>query len=399
MYDEFFAKANELVQAGVPFATATVIYVEKPTSGVPGDRAIVTADGVMYGWIGGSCAQPSVIAEARKALALDECRLIRLSTSPADHTSRSGLIDLPMTCFSGGTLEIMIEPHLPKPRLLVVGNLPVAQALVHLGQAMNYHVIAVDLDNEHGGMSHADEIVTSLDDLTEQIQPHTYVVVTTHGNYDELALEKILPARPDYVGLVASPKRGQAVREYLTAQGLSAEQLGLLKAPAGLDIQARRGDEIALSIMAEIVQRRRNVEVAAPVEELAAPESMLLFEEHIHSAPAVEGTGAAAVDPVCGMNVEISEANFTYEYDGAMYYFCCAGCKTKFSQNPEEYLEVEAPSGEAVDPVCNMIVDIPTAKYMSEYEGELVYFCSAGCKQAFDQHQEKYLKERSSGGN
>ncbi len=82
-----------------------------------------------------------------------------------------------------------------------------------------------------------------------------------------------------------------------------------------------------------------------------------------------------------------------------MYYFCCAGCKTKFSQNPEEYLEVEAPSGEALDPVCNMIVDIPTAKYMSEFEGELVYFCSAGCKQAFDQHPEKYLKERSSGGN
>ncbi len=191
MYDDFFVKANELIQQGKPFAIATVTYAEKPTSGKPGDKAIITEDGVMVGWIGGSCAQPSVIREALKSLAMDECRLIRLSASPEVQAPRPGLIDLPMTCFSGGTLEILIEPQRPQPRLLIVGNLPVAQALVHLGKAMNYHVMALDLDNAHGGMSHADEILTSLDDIAEQIITETYVVVTTHGNYDELALEQI----------------------------------------------------------------------------------------------------------------------------------------------------------------------------------------------------------------
>ena len=398
MYDEFFSKANELMQAGVPFATATVIYAEKPTSGKPGDRAIVTADGVMYGWIGGSCAQPSVIKEARKALATDEPRLIRLSESPDDQPPREGRIDLPMTCFSGGTLEIMIEPQLPQPRLLIVGNLPVAQALLHLAQAMNYHVIAVDLDNEHGGMSHADEVVTSLDDIAEQIRPGTYVVVTTHGNYDELALEKILKVHPTYVGLVASPKRAQAVREYLDLQGISAEELLPLKAPAGLDIQARRGDEIALSIMAEIVQRRRNAEAGEQIPERAAPESHELLQVSLDFAPPPGSPEDVAIDPVCGMSVHIASAKYVYEYGGEKYYFCSAGCKTKFSQDPEGYLAKAAPSGEAVDPICLMSVDIATAEYMSEYEGEPVYFCSAGCKEAFDRDPVQYLGERSARG-
>jgi xanthine dehydrogenase accessory factor len=261
MYDDFFEKANELVQQGQPFVTATVVRAEKPTSAKPGDKAIITVDGVMYGWIGGSCAQPSVIKEALKALAADECRLIRLSAEPEAQSPREGLVDLPMTCFSGGTLEIMIEPQHPRPRLLIIGNLPIARALIHLGRAMNYHVIVADPDNPDANIAGADEVLTNLDELGEQVWPNTYVVVATHGNYDELALEKVLNANPTYVGFVASPKRGRAIREYLEMRGFSEEQMTPLKAPAGLDIQARRGDEIALSIMAEIVQRRRNAEI------------------------------------------------------------------------------------------------------------------------------------------
>jgi xanthine dehydrogenase accessory factor len=394
MYDEFFAKANELVQSGVPFATATVIYAQAPTSGKPGDRAIVTAEGVMYGWIGGSCAQPSVIKEARKAIAADECRLIRLSAAPTEQTPREGLIDLPMTCFSGGTLEIMIEPQLPKPRLLVVGNLPVAQALTHLGQALSYHVIAVDLDNEHGGMSHVDEILTSLDDIAEQVRPGTYVVVSTHGNYDELALERILKAHPTYVGLVASPKRARAVREYLTLQGLSVEELLPLKAPAGLDIQARRGDEIALSIMAEIIQRRRNADTQGQVMKSDKPEAQRRSAEGMNHDAFVSSPDTTALDMICGMQVAISSARYTHEYQGETYYFCSAACKTKFAQDPGKYLAKTVPSGEAIDPVCLMTVDIATAEYMSDYEGRPVYFCSRGCKKAFDLDPVQFIKAR-----
>lgn len=323
MYDEFFAKANELMQRGEPFVTATVVRSERPTSGKPGDKAIVTIDGVMHGWIGGSCAQPSVVKEALRALADGESRLIRLATEPETLTPRDGLIDLPMTCFSGGTLEIFIEPQRPQPRLLIVGSLPVAHALAHLGKAMSYRVVAVDPESDGSAMGHADVVLSDLAEMAAHITPLTYVVVATHGNFDEMALAHVLRARPPYVGLVASPRRAAAVREYLAAEGLTESELLPLKSPAGLDIGARRGDEIALSIMAEIVERRRHSEML---------DLVLLGKE------ATVAETAIAIDPICQMEVEIATAQHTFEFDGTMFYFCCAGCQTKFAKEPERYL-------------------------------------------------------------
>jgi xanthine dehydrogenase accessory factor len=375
MYDEFFNRAHALLSEGLPFATAVVVRAEKPTSARPGDKAIVTAEGVMHGWIGGSCAQPTVIEEAIKALADGSPRLIRLSTDPESHAPREGLVDLPMTCFSGGTLEIYIEPQLPAPRLMVVGNLPVAQALARLGKVMNYQVIAVDPDTRGAGMPDADEVVTDLERMAGKITPLTYVVVASHGRYDEVALEQALRSRAAYVALVASRARSSAVLEYLAAQGLGEEELARLKYPAGLDIQAMRGDEIALSIMAEIVQRRRSGE-----------------EVDVPSLLAGQAPAAAAIDPVCGMAVPIAGAEHVYEYDGQTFYFCCAGCRASFAGEPEKYLAQPAPAGEAIDPVCGMTVDIASARYMSEYEGQLFYFCAAGCKLAFDKAPGSYVE-------
>ncbi len=393
MYDEFFAKANELVQKGVPFVTALVVRAEKPTSAKPGDKAIITADGVMVGWIGGSCAQPAVIKEALRSLAADESRLIRLSTDPEAQSPREGLIDISMTCFSGGTLEIYIEPQYPRPRLLIVGTLPVAQALVHLGKAMNYHVVVVDPDGSDT-MSDAGETFTSLDDLQEQVRPHTYVVVATHGNYDELALEKLLKAHPTYVGLVASPTRAEVVRQYLSLQGVSENEMLPLKAPAGLDIQARRGDEIALSIMAEIVQQRRNAELLDLALLRERPKESGPRDPISHTPPAeIQAPENMAVDPICGMQVEIVKAKYSHEYAGHSYYFCCPGCQTKFAKDPQQYVEYEAPSGQAIDPICHMRVDIATAQHMADYKSELYYFCSAGCKTIFDEDPVAYVEK------
>jgi xanthine dehydrogenase accessory factor len=332
MYDEFFAKAHELMQAQRPFITATVVRAEKPTSGKPGDKAIVTVDGVMHGWIGGSCAQPTVIAEALKALADDQPRLIRLSTNPEAQMAREGLEEVAMTCFSGGTLEVYIEPQRPQPRLLIVGNLPVAQALAHLAKAMSYQVVAVDLGGEGSSMSHAHTVLTTLDNIGQQVAAQTYVVVATHGNFDEMALEAILRAQPSYVGLVASGKRATAVRDYLRFQGLSDTDLLPLKAPAGLDIQARRGDEIALSIMAEIVQRRRNAELL----------DLALFQPKADETDGEVVGQETAVDPVCGMSVQIDGAAYTHVHHDQTYYFCCAGCQVRFAQHPEAYISFPA---------------------------------------------------------
>ena len=327
MYDEFFSKAHELIRQGVPFATAIVVRAERPTSGKPGDKAIITADGTMHGWIGGSCAQPTVIREALKALRADESRFVRLSPNPLEQPPREGLSDVPMTCFSGGTLEIYIEPQQPQPRLIVIGNLPVARALAELGRAMSYHTIIVDPGHQGDPPPYADELLTNLTTISAYVTPLTSIVVATHGQYDELALEQALATSAPYIGLVASRKRADSVREYLTQQGFSSEQLGRFKSPAGLDIQARRGDEIALGIMAEIVQRRRN---STELAWLPAPEA----------AAQPEAAPATAIDPICGMSVTIAGAKHTYEYQGTTYYFCCPGCKTTFRKAPEQYVNV-----------------------------------------------------------
>lgn len=338
MIDNFYAMANELIQKGVPFVTATVVRAERPTSGKPGDKAIITIDGVMHGWIGGSCAQPTVIREALRALAEDKARLIRLSVAPDEQTPREGVEEMAMTCYSGGTLEIYVEPQQPRPRVLIVGGLPVARALAHLATAMNYEVVVVDPAGDAAGIEHADVTLAALDEAVTYIGPFTYVVVATHGTHDEAALESILKGKPGYVGLVASPRRAEAVREYLAMRGLSDEEMLALKSPAGLDIQAQRGDEIALSIMAEIVQRRRNAELL----------DLALFkrEHEGHDADHGEGKVAAeadgyAVDPVCHMQVEIAGAAYKTEYQGEMFYFCCGGCLARFEKEPESYLSGE----------------------------------------------------------
>lgn len=341
MYDNFFAKASELTQQGVAFATATVVRAEAPTSGKPGDKAIITGDGIMHGWIGGSCAQPTVVAEALAVLRSDTAKLIRLSTD-ADPTPRPGLTELPMSCYSGGTLEIYIEPHLPRPRLLIVGNLPVAQSLAHLGKAMNYHVVAVDVEKS-GAMNHADSVLHEMAQLAAEVRPNTYVVVATHGNYDETALAAIMAARPAYVGLVASKKRAEQVFGYLRQSGFGDNELLALKAPAGLDIRARRGDEIALSIMAEIVEKRRSAELFELT--LLQPDSIpsAAAEERCCSsgqdATAAKYAQRVAIDPICQMEVDTETAVHLSEYAGKAYFFCCHGCKVRFDANSAEYDE------------------------------------------------------------
>ncbi|HSM57872.1 MAG TPA: XdhC family protein [Candidatus Sulfomarinibacteraceae bacterium] len=341
MFDDFYARVQELEREGRPFVTATVVRAEAPTSGKPGDKAIVTVDGVMYGWIGGSCAQPTIIKEALEALRAGESRLIRLSPEPQAQPSREGVMERPMTCYSGGTMEVFVEPHHPRPRLLIVGALPIARALSKLGAAMNYEVVVVSPDGETTGLDHCDRLIGGLDEAPSAVRPFTYVVVATHGNYDERALELILKANPGYVGLVASPTRGAEVRDYLLAQGLTEEELLPLKAPAGIDIQAQRGDEIALSIMAEIVQKRRNAELL----------DLALFSgqqgeadhggghEERHHAGDEEPEAGEAIDPVCHMTVQMANAAYTSEYQGQTYYFCCAGCKSAFEADPVSYEE------------------------------------------------------------
>ena len=324
MFD-YLDKAHTLQASGQPFALATVVRAERPTSAKAGAKAIIMADGALTGWVGGSCAQPTVIREALKALQDGQPRFLRLTPpeklGKAAH-AQAGIIEVALTCISGGTLEVYIEPYLPQPQLIVIGHLPIAEALATLGKGLNYSVTVLGLDATPSRFPQADLVLDRLDFSQVRLTSQTYVVVATHGNYDEEALEWALDAGAAYVALVASPKRAEAVLQYLRETGVAEARLARLKCPAGLDIGASTPEEIALSILAEIVQLRRRTAETLAQSETPTP------------APAQ----TEAIDPVCGMTVEIATARYVAAHAGQTYYFCSAGCRRSFEKEPEKYL-------------------------------------------------------------
>src|SRR6188474_918367 len=286
-----FARAAELEGAGRPFAVATVVAVRKPTSARPGASGIVHPDGAIEGWVGGSCAQPVVVREALRALADGQPRLLRLSRDgPGEGRRADGVIELVMTCHSGGTLEIYVEPNLPKPQLWIAGITPIAGALVELGAAAGFQVTLFDPIADAGAFPAASAVRadTNLVAVDRDVSP--YVVVATQGQWDEEALAGALRRDARYVGLVASPTRAAAVRAWLREEtGLAEERLAALRAPAGIDLGAETAEEVALSILAELIQVRRG-----RASFVASPGPATVAGETEAALAAATGAGALA---------------------------------------------------------------------------------------------------------
>jgi len=283
MRPELLPLAASLSAKGERFALVTVVRREPPSSARVGDTALVTESGEYHGWAGGGCTRETVVREAQRAMADGEPRLLCLSPE-MNQKPRSGMVALQMTCDSGGTVEIYVEPVLPVPRLVLFGATPMVEALARIGAAMGYRV-------ERG----ADASLKGA-----------HVLVGTMGDEDLDVLQKVLRAEPAYVGVIASRKRFDHVRQTLIACGVPRAELERVRAPAGLDIGARAPEEIALSVMAQIVQERR--------------------KKIVHEEP------VEAVDPLCGMKVAVAGARHVAQVEGKSYYFCCAGCRTKFLQ-------------------------------------------------------------------
>jgi xanthine dehydrogenase accessory factor len=337
MKTNFYDEIQNLRTAGNPFVVATVVRAEKPTSAKPGAKAIISEDGVLTGWIGGSCAEPTVRREAKKALQDGQPRFLRLCPpEKMGQAPQEGVIEIALTCISGGTLEIYIEPELAHPHLLVIGHLATAEALVRLGKDMGWHVSLMGLDVTRERFPQADRIFDHLDFSQIPITKQTHVVVASHGNYDEDMLVAALQSEAPYVALIASKKRASAILQYLNESNLTQEQIARLKYPAGLDFGAVTPEEIALSILAEIIQRRRQLPITdyqPPREASDSPASTL-------ELPIAQQRLLEARDPVCGMTVEIATAHFTSQYEGVTYYFCAAGCKRSFDKEPQKYIQV-----------------------------------------------------------
>jgi len=296
-------RAAELRVAGQPFALATVTLSQRPTSARLGAKAVITPDGALFGWVGGACSQPSVVRHAREALRDGQPRLVRL-TPDDEGVEREGIISLPMTCHSGGTLEIFIEPFIPEPYLIAFGDSPIAQALTALGSSLGF---------ECQNPAQADS------ELALTANRRSFVVVATMGVEDEAALLRALELEPGYLAVVGSSRRFATLADYLRAQGVEDERIAAIRVPAGLDIAAETPAEIAVSILAQIIQVR--AELRRQGEIGVAP-----FDEHA-DAPRI------VIDPICGMEVDLATARHTLEVDGETLGFCCAGCLHQYQQS------------------------------------------------------------------
>jgi xanthine dehydrogenase accessory factor len=294
-------RADELRAARTPFVVATVVRAQRPTSVHTGDAALVLGDGTIEGFVGGTCAEQSVRLHALRALETGEALLLRILPGDGEAPAAEGAVTVQNPCLSGGSLEIFLEPMLASPRVLVVGETPIASAVARMGAELDLDMVVVA----------GADVEPAADDLA--------LVVAAHGRDELSALRRGLEAGLPYVGLVASRVRGSAVVAELHAEGLAAERLARLETPAGLDIGARTPEEIALSILARVVAVRRgeqtlSVRVVAP-----AP------------APATEP--ATAIDPVCGMAVAAVAQTPHVDHEGRRVYFCCDGCRSTWTRS------------------------------------------------------------------
>jgi xanthine dehydrogenase accessory factor len=332
------SRAAELEAAGRPFAMATVVAVVRPTSARPGARGIVHPDGRIEGWVGGSCAQPIVVKEALRAIGDGQPRLLRIAKEPPSDSRRGdGVIEYLMTCHSGGTLEIYVEPRLPMPQLWVAGVTPIAGALVDLGAAAGFAVTLIDPVAKADDFAAAGRVLAEAALATIDLDSQPYIVVATQGQWDEEAVAGALLRDAAYVGLVASPTRAAVVRAYLRDEaGIPEDRLAALRAPAGLDIGAETAGEVALSILAELVQVRRG---RAPFVASPGP-ATLAGATADTAASAVEPSSPDIVllDPVCGMTVDREHARHLAEHGGIVYAFCSLGCRTRFMRDPTAFV-------------------------------------------------------------
>ena len=308
--------AQETRDRGEACALATVVWRRAPSSGKEGSRALVRADGTVVGWIGGACAEPVIVREALTALSEGEPRLIYLGPAgELDDRRRDGMVSVPIACQSEGALEVYVEPLIPSPRLVVVGRSPAVDALARMAAVLGWRTVLVDDGGSADAHPGAGTVVTLLD-LLPGVADGSMVVIATQGHYDEAALEKALSTGAAYIGLVASRKRAEEVLGYLRQRGVPEDALARVRSPAGLDLGHVSHEEIAVAILAELVQLRAAGALGGGVSVPAPPQQ--------------------AIDPICGMTVDVAGAHHTTERDGVTYYFCCAGCQARFEEQHRE---------------------------------------------------------------
>jgi len=308
----------ELSGRGEPFALATVVWRRGPSSGKLGAQLVVFPDGTVRGWLGGSCAEPTVVREALEALADGKSRLMFLGPeAELESGHRDGVTLVPMACESEGAMEVYLEPILPKPHVVVVGRSPAATTLARLAQSLGWSATIVDDGGDPEDHPEVGHVLTTLDFSDLGVDGRTFIVVATQGHYDEDALQAALATPAGYVGLVASRKRAGSVIEYLRGRGVDETSLIRVSAPAGLDLGRIDHDEMAVAILAELVEVKAASGLADGVD--------------LHRSE-------FATDPVCHMDVNVLTTKYVTDFEDETYYFCAARCLGSFEAEPHAFV-------------------------------------------------------------
>jgi len=320
MHKSFLDKARALMEGGRPFATAHITRRTQPTSGKPGDKAIITADSEIHGWIGGGCTRGIVLKEALASMEDRKPRLVRIGKTAAK--SETYIKTYAMTCQSGGEVEVYIEPNLPQPSITIFGTSHIAMALAKLSKAMDYTVSVVMSNVDKSVFPEADHFCTLQDYQVQEGGQSQYVIVCTQGEYDAAALMAAIETDPPYLAFVASRLKANAIYSEVRNMGVSFDQLKGIKSPAGIDINAKTPEEVAISILAEIIEDFRSTKIHG---QATGASDIKLSDDYY-------------MNPVCKIPIQKSTAKHVLDYKGEQVYFCCDGCKVSFEKSPEQYM-------------------------------------------------------------
>jgi xanthine dehydrogenase accessory factor len=304
-------RQRELEEQRQSFVRATVVRTQRPTSARAGDVAVVDALGTMTGFVGGTCVEASVCEFSLHTLETGEPLLLQVRPGDVGRKEQEGAVEVHNPCLSGGSIDVFLEPIVPAAHVVVVGDAPVAQSLATLGADLGFEMELVDGESWQPGETDA------------------AVIVASHGRGEEPALERALNAGIPYIGLVASEKRGASVVASLNVDDALRQHV---HTPAGLKLGGKTPQEIALGVLAELVQVRASTTVPAPQLEHSHG-----HDDHAgHHHPSSDRP-TMAIDPVCGMSVVAADPTPHVENGGVTVWFCSDACRATYLKDPERY--------------------------------------------------------------
>lgn len=319
--DHIFEQLEALRSQDRSAAVAVVVNRKSPTSGKPGDKALITEEGDVHGWIGGGCTKGIVIKEAIASLKDQKPRLVKIAPGAETQMEQQGVKTYSMMCQSEGSVDVYIEPMIPASKVYIFGRSHIAKALCEIGAAAGYDMTVISDLSEHEMFPNARKFHALSDFDIKQLKPADFVVVCTQGEDDEKSLEAAVSSAANYVAFVSSHRKANSIFRTLKKQGVPIEQLAQVKTPAGLDLNAKSPQDVAISILAQIVQEKMTPE-----------------EEPVDGTTFQELNEDLYMNPVCKIPIQKSTARHVIEYKGEKVYFCCDGCKVSFEKEPEAYI-------------------------------------------------------------